>query len=153
MPKITEKPAAHTIPIPWLHKSCGSISISSDGLYIVIGDAHSKYQVHIPQSISRRPSYSDLSPIFCPTCVPPAWVWLWGINQSMENVITFFQPRMIRDLNFNSEKSHSREQVRLSRDKRTQQTNAPPVCLHVTDHVWLCLLALPINQDHIRQPP
>ena len=43
-------------------------------------------------------------------------------------VITFFQPRMIRDLNFNSEKSHIREHVWLSRDnKRTQQTNVPPV--------------------------
>lgn len=54
MPKITEKPAPHTIPIPWLHKS-GSISISFDGLYIVIGDIHSEYQFHIPQPISGVP--------------------------------------------------------------------------------------------------
>lgn len=101
MPKITEKPAPHTIPIPWLHKSSGSISISFYGLYTVIGDTHSEYQVHIPQSISGSPSHSDFSPIFCPTWVLPSWVWIWSINQSTENVITFFQPRMIRDLNFN----------------------------------------------------
>lgn len=72
MPKVTEKPAPHTIPIPWLHKSCGSISISFDGLYIVIGDVHSEYQVHIPQSISRRPSHSpqpNFLSYLCPSCL------------------------------------------------------------------------------------
>lgn len=57
--------------------------------------------------------YSQTSAHFSVLCPYFLDAWLWRIKQSTETVITFFKPRLIRDLNLNSEKRDILEKGRM----------------------------------------